>query len=390
MLVPIHKVFAPALCFAFFCVTTIQAAPKDIVTTAVENGSFKTLAAALQAADLVSTLQGEGPFTVFAPTDDAFAKLPKGTIDTLLKSENKDKLTAILTYHVVPGKVSSQQVVGLSGSVTVNGQQVDIKAKDGAVAVDGANVVKTDIDCTNGIIHVIDSVILPAEQTVVETAAAAGSFKTLCAAIEAAGLVETLNSEGPFTVFAPTDEAFANLPEGTLDSLLKPENKNKLISILKYHVVAGRVYSSQAVEAGEAPTLLGPELMIKVVNGKAMVNKASLVKTDIDSINGVIHVIDSVLIPAEDSTAQAHPAAKVIENAVATGSSYYNNGHHFACAQLYDQTASKVLAMKPSVLSPETHHSVETTLHQTRAMSCMTTRAVTLRQALDLAYREVR
>lgn len=135
----------------------------DIVETAVEAGSFKTLAAALDAAGLVETLKGKGPFTVFAPTDEAFKNLPEGTLEDLLKPENKDKLVAILTYHVVPGKVLAADVVKLKKAETVQGSKVRIKVKKGKVKVDGANVVKTDIVCTNGVIHVIDAVILPKE-----------------------------------------------------------------------------------------------------------------------------------------------------------------------------------------------------------------------------------
>ena len=134
---------------------------KNIVEVAVEAGSFGTLAAALEAADLVDTLQGEGPFTVFAPTDEAFAKLPEGTIESLLLPENKDQLTAILTYHVVAGSVMAEQVVGLDEAQTVNGQSVDISVDGAVVMVDGAHVVATDIIASNGVIHVIDSVILP-------------------------------------------------------------------------------------------------------------------------------------------------------------------------------------------------------------------------------------
>ena len=124
---------------------------KDIVATAVSAGSFKTLAAALQAANLVEALQGRGPFTVFAPTDDAFAQLPEGTVETLLKPENKQKLAEILTYHVVPGNVTAAKVVKLTGARTLGGQQVDIKSQNGKVMVDDAMVVKTDIVCANGL-----------------------------------------------------------------------------------------------------------------------------------------------------------------------------------------------------------------------------------------------
>lgn len=134
---------------------------KDIVDTAVDAGSFKTLAAALTAADLISTLKGEGPFTVFAPTDEAFAKLPEGTLADLLKPENKSKLQAILTYHVVPGKLMASDVVSMSGAKTVNGGDLMIKADMGKVMIDNAQITQTDIECSNGIIHVIDTVVMP-------------------------------------------------------------------------------------------------------------------------------------------------------------------------------------------------------------------------------------
>lgn len=134
---------------------------KDIVDTAVGAGQFSTLAAALEAADLIGTLRGDGPFTVFAPTDEAFAKLPEGTVENLLKPENREQLTAILTYHVVAGKVYAADVVELQAATTVNGSDVAIEVKDGGVRIDNANVIKTDIGASNGVIHVIDAVILP-------------------------------------------------------------------------------------------------------------------------------------------------------------------------------------------------------------------------------------
>lgn len=133
----------------------------DIVDTAVAAGSFNTLVAAVKAADLGETLKGEGPFTVFAPTDEAFAKLPEGTLESLLKPENKAQLQAILTYHVVPGNVMASDVVGLDSAKTVNGQSLSIAVEGDSVMVDSAKVVTTDISCSNGVIHVIDSVVLP-------------------------------------------------------------------------------------------------------------------------------------------------------------------------------------------------------------------------------------
>ena len=138
-----------------------KAESKDIVDTAVSAGQFGTLAAALDAADLVDTLKGDGPFTVFAPTDEAFAKLPEGTVENLLKPENRDQLVAILTYHVVPGKVKAADVVKLSNATTVNGADIEIQVADNGVRVNDANIIKTDIGASNGVIHVIDTVILP-------------------------------------------------------------------------------------------------------------------------------------------------------------------------------------------------------------------------------------
>ena len=139
-------------------------ASKDVVDTAVANGQFKTLATALKAAGLIDTLKGAGPFTVFAPTDAAFAKLPAGTVETLLKPENRDKLRRILTYHVVPGKVASTEVVKMTSAKAVSGDALSISAKDGGVMIGTARVVTADVAASNGVIHVIDAVLLPPEK----------------------------------------------------------------------------------------------------------------------------------------------------------------------------------------------------------------------------------
>lgn len=364
------------------------ASAADIVDTAVAAGSFQTLAAALSAADLVEALKGDGPFTVFAPTDEAFAKLPAGTVETLLNPENKGQLTGILTYHVVPGKVLAKDVVSLSGATTLNGQRIDIRTVDG-VQVDNANVVKTDIICDNGVIHVIDAVILPASDNIAVTAEKAGSFSTLLAAAKAAGLVDALTGEGPLTVFAPTDEAFAKLPEGTVASLLKPENRDKLASILKYHVVSGRVYSDQALAAGSADTLEGSAVKIRVQDGKAVVNNAQLMTTDLDCSNGVIHVIDAVLLPEKPQQNAAINSRYMIASAIAQGAPLYNSGHASACAQVYMQTIETLLASECG-LCDATRHTMQTALTAAKHTSCADTQAWTLRRALDTAYVQAR
>ena len=280
----------------------------DIVDTAVADGRFTTLVAGLQAAELVDTLKGEGPFTVFAPTDEAFAALPAGTLDELLKPENKQSLTDILLYHVVPGNVMAADVAAMTSATTVLGEDVAIKVDMGNVYVNDAKVIVTDIQTSNGIIHVLDAVIMPAmgettteeNNTIVDIAVADGRFNTLVAALEAAELVETLNGEGPFTVFAPTDEAFAALPAGTLDSLLLPENKQQLTDILLYHVVSGKVMAADVSAMTSATTVLGQDVTITVQDGKVFLNDTvEVIITDIEASNGVIHVIDAVLLPLE-------------------------------------------------------------------------------------------
>jgi len=275
---------------------TVAMRGHDIVDTAVKAGSFKTLAAALEAAGLVDALKSDGPFTVFAPTDEAFAALPKGTVETLLHPENKGLLRAILTYHVVPGRVLAADVVNLTEAKSLNGQRIDISTDNG-VRVDNANVVRTDIACSNGVIHVIDRVILPATDNLIELAAKAGSFQTLGAAIKAAGLAHVLSGDGPFTVFAPTDEAFAALPEGTLASLLEPQNRHALVEILRYHVVPGRIYSSDALAAQTAATVEGSRVRFRLRGGSLMVDDANIVDADLEASNGVVHVIDRVIMP---------------------------------------------------------------------------------------------
>ncbi|MDB2685702.1 fasciclin domain-containing protein [Mariniblastus sp.] len=279
--------------------TTETAAPegKNIVETAAEAGSFNTLLTAAKAAGLAKALT-TGEYTVFAPTDEAFAKVDKKVIAELLKPENKAQLAAILSYHVVPGKVKAADAAKLTAAPTLNGQRLALDVKAKPPTVGGAKVVKTDIVCSNGIIHVVDAVIMPVTKTIPEVATEVGKFKTLLTAAKAAGLAETLGTEGPFTVFAPTDKAFAKLPEGTVEDLLKPENKDKLADILKYHVVSGRVYAADALAAKKAPTLLKEKkLKVAKVGKDVKVNDAKVVMPNVEASNGVIHVIDSVLLP---------------------------------------------------------------------------------------------
>jgi transforming growth factor-beta-induced protein len=177
---------------------------------------------------------------------------------------------------------------------TALGTSAFFKLDMGKAFINEAQIILTDIEASNGVIHGIDTVILPKD---IVDAAVFNKFETLVAAVQAAELVETLKGEGPFTVFAPTDEAFAKLPAGTLDTLLKPENKQQLANILLYHVVPGRVLAEDVIKLSEAETALGQKVTIKVEDGKVFIDNAQVILTDIKTTNGVIHVIDTVILP---------------------------------------------------------------------------------------------
>jgi len=281
---------------------TEEAAP-TIVEIAVEDGRFTTLVAAVQAAGLVDTLNSDGPFTVFAPTDDAFAALPDGTVESLLE-DPEGALTQILLYHVIGAAVPAADVVELDSATTVQGEEISIEVVGGSVILNGAvEVIITDIEASNGIIHVIDAVLLPPSLTaeelpsIAEIAAGDENFSTLVAALDAAGLVDVLAGEGEFTVFAPTNDAFAALPDGTVEALLQ-DPEGDLTQILLYHVVDGIALAEAVVGLDSVVTLQGEAISIEIVGGSVILNGAvEVIITDIEASNGVIHVIDGVLLP---------------------------------------------------------------------------------------------
>jgi transforming growth factor-beta-induced protein len=266
--------------------------PKHIVETAEANGSFSTLVTALTAADLVDTLKGTGPFTVFAPTDAAFNALPAGLLDSLLA--NTTALTQVLTYHVVSGELMASDVTNLMSVTTLQGGSLPITTTDGQVKIGIATITQTDIKCSNGVIHVIDTVLVPNKIMNIVQSAQYYSFSTLVTALQAANLVSTLEGTGPFTVFAPTNAAFAALPEGTLDGLL--DDIPSLTAVLTYHVVPGYLLASDVLATTSLTTVQGQTLTI-TTEGGPKVNGANIIQTDIECTNGVIHAIDAVLLP---------------------------------------------------------------------------------------------
>lgn len=269
----------------------------NIVDTAVAAGRFNTLVAALDAAGLATTLQGPGPFTVFAPTDRAFRNLPAGTVEALLLPENAELLTSILLYHVAGAELDSTAVLGSTYVQTLNGQRAAVSLEGGVARVGGAAIRFTDIQCSNGIIHVLDAVMMPETRNIMDVAAFAGSFRVLVQLTKDAGLFNTLSGPGDFTVFAPTDAAFFALGQTVIDSLRDPANLATLQDILLYHVTPGRTYADQVVNLSTIPMLNGDLLDVSVTPGGVFVDGAKIILTDIQAANGVIHVIDAVLLP---------------------------------------------------------------------------------------------
>ena len=278
-------------------VLTPTATPIDIPRTAQCTGDHNSLVAAVVQAELLETLQGEGPFTVFAPTDQAFtdAGIDLASLDN---DEGKATLSDILLYHVVPGNVASSDVTECGTATAVNGGTLSFGVGD-TVTVNGATVTQSDVTTSNGIIHVIDKVLMPTDtpNDIPRTAQCTGIHDSLVAAVIQAELLETLQGEGPFTVFAPTDQAFtdAGIDLATLDTA---EGKATLRDILLYHVVAGEVPSSAVEECGAA-TAVNENTLSFGVDDAVTVNGATVTIPDVATSNGIIHVIDKVLTPSD-------------------------------------------------------------------------------------------
>ena len=303
--------------------TEEEEGPGTIVDVAVGAGIFGTLVGAVAVAGLVETLSGDGPFTVFAPTDDAFADALAALGLTAEELLGNPALADILTYHVVAGAVDAETAISLDGqsAATVQGEEIDIAVVDGNVMINNATVVMADVEASNGIIHVIDAVILPptiAEAllgdadmvdeetapelgTIISVAQDAGIFTTLLAAGEATGLSVPLDADGDFTVFAPTDDAFAAALDAlglTAEELLA--DTETLTTILTYHGLLGSVSAEQAIalDGQSVATINGSEIAISVVDGAVVINdSATVIQADVLASNGVIHVIDAVLLP---------------------------------------------------------------------------------------------
>lgn len=275
---------------------TTSTAPQatDIVSTAKAAGSFGRLTAALDATGLTAALKGSGPLTVFAPTDVAFAAF-EASNPGVLASLSNEQLSGILKYHVVASNVASNDLVSGSLIETLNGARAAVDLGSGAM-IAGAKVTEADIAASNGTIHVVDKIMLPPSKDVVATAVAAGSFTKLVGALTATELDKTLQGAGPFTVFAPTDAAFAAF-EASNPGVLASLTTAKLSDILLYHVVPGWAAPADLKDGASLNTaLVGKTLKVSTMSG-ARVNDSKVTSANIVATNGVIHVIDAILLP---------------------------------------------------------------------------------------------
>jgi len=298
---------------------------QNIVELAGTTPDLSTLVIALETADLVNTLSGKGPFTVFAPTNEAFAALPAGVLANLLKPENKAQLVDILTYHVAAGNVQSKDLTDMELIKTVEGQDVQARVSSSKILINSAKVTAPDNEASNGVVHIIDAVLMPApaptpgEKNIVALAEATPDLSQLVTELQrwpSAGLVGTLSGKGPFTVFAPNNNAWQQL-FSKQPGINYPANQQKLIDVLDLHVVSSAVLSSDLKNGQKIKTVSGAELTVNIVHGEKGEKTiyisggghdagSRILTADIKASNGLVHIVTGVLLPPTSWAASSY------------------------------------------------------------------------------------
>lgn len=331
------------------------------------------------------------PVTIFAPTDSAFAELPTEQVQSLLKPEGRETLRAILSYHIAPQSLSSAEVFSRRSLTTLNGQRVSIEV-NGTPSVGEAQLIATDVLFDGGTVHVIDRVILPKLDPIITLAGESEDLSTLAAAINAAGIADQLSSEnGPWTVFAPVNSAFESLPSGVVEELLRTQNRQDLIAILGVHVVPGRIYSDELLATGQTQSLFGEAIEFSIDQGSFRVNDAKVVATDIEASNGVVHLIDGVLLPAKqnpprESRMMASEAAQLCELAINRGAPLFNAGQYAGCASVYELTIESMILLGSDNLGQKVIDRLELGIAEASSENQWDEKAWAYRRALDDAY----
>jgi len=273
---------------------------ESVVEIVSEAGAFNILLEAVKAAGMQDVLEGEGPITIFAPTDDAFRKKLENVARNPHDPSFKRFLQEMLSYHIVPGTVTAEEMRQTPGLTSLRGTRINIRSKDDSVMANTANVIQNDIMASNGVIHIIDDVLLSCSKSVgcVPLGDPERRFRTFLTAQRGVTPMKELFGDNSITLFVPTDEAFAKLPEGMLERLLKPENQDQLDALVRNHYLTSRVYSDDVDEDSSLKTLNGDHIHIQQRGSELYVNGAKIIETNIDKSNGVVHMIDTVLIPS--------------------------------------------------------------------------------------------
>ncbi|MEO1582987.1 MAG: fasciclin domain-containing protein [Planctomycetota bacterium] len=370
--------------------------PPSIVEIASGNDNFETLTAALAAAELVDDIDAATGITVLAPTDAAFGKLDQRALENTIEMDPTGRLADVLRYHVIPERLTAAELASRRFVTTLDGQRLEIGTGRG-LTIGGSTVRAADIEASNGIIHAIDAVLLPAKDDVPVTAATAGSFSTLIQAATQAGLLGVLSQNDPITVFAPTDEAFAELGDATIENLLRPESRSRLVEILSYHVVIGeRLYAEDLLGGSAFETASGASAEASTRDAMVFVNESRVVAANIDTSNGVIHVIDRVLIPAEttasspaETVVSPASAADVLQLAIERGVPLFNDGQQAACADVYEVAIAAVLGLDDG-LPAGVRTPLAEALEESRHVHSQSRRAWVLRGGMDRALAALR
>ena len=339
-------------------------------------------------------LPTDGPLTILAPTNDAFAALDEETVTFLTSKEGRGLLRTVLAHHVIRGSIDSRQLLNSKSATSLADQRLDVSAT-GRVA--DAQLKAVDVAFDGGVVHVIDRVLIPETDSIETLARNSSQLSTLIAAIDTAGLGSQLSNEnGPFTVFAPVDAAFQELPGDVVSDLLRSENRQQLLAVLGLHVVPGRIYANELLASQSAATYFGTPVDFSIGDDSLRVNNATIVAADIEAANGVIHLIDSVLLPeapttnavvsVPDSDVMDATVLRLLEEAVAIGAPLYNDGNRAACASVYRLVVDSILSLSASSLDDAVRSSLADAQSEAARHTNASDKAWALRRGMDSAY----
>lgn len=369
-----------------------QATSKPSLSSVADSAGLSTLMQLIERSG-IELPEGE-QVTILAPSEAAFSNLPKETIEFLVSPDGTDTLQTILSNHVVIGVIRSNELLNKRSLKSLAGQSLPIELANG-LSVAGARFESVDVEFDQGVVHVIDTVLVPESRSILDLAASNDRLSTLTAAIQAAGIGSQLESEnGPWTVFAPVNSAFSNLPEGALNELLEPENRAKLIDTLGLHIIPGRIASNELLASQSARSYFGNKIEFSIKDGQVMIANAQIVQSDIQASNGVIHLIDAVIAPKKSNPIEQaaptparlnHEAVRLYELAISRGVPLFNAGQESACATIYEITVESMIALGADNLDRRGIEQLEMGMAEAESEQDTTKRAWIFRRALDRA-----